>query len=171
MYDPDLTLDVEMMCLANRYATGHHYISRHGDKQFQASNEVRDIVCWVTGATRRLIIREDGKRGVKLLELNVPAGIYIMGGYHFQDRYTHEIPQEKEALFNKLLDIVPTELIEASQGGSKLLAADWLAANPQEVEELLPHLYDKYWQWSWERCSYTIRFFANAEERRRRGYA
>jgi hypothetical protein len=168
IYDPAFTLPVEMMCLANRYATGHHYINLHSDKEYQASNDVRDIICWCTGATRRVVIKTvktPTSAPVKMIEISVPQGIYIMSGFNFQSHYTHEIPQEQETLFKKLIAILPPELATAD----KLTQADWLAVNPAWVQTYLPSRYEDYLTWSQERCSFTIRFFADAEERRRRG--
>ena len=76
--------------------------------------------------------------------------------------YTHEIPKESEALFKKLLVLVPDGLGVLSK---HVYAADWLAEHPRvvmrslEEKKQLPDLYAKYKVWSEERCSYTIRFF------------
>lgn len=47
---------VTMMCLANMYRTGNQCIDEHSDKEGQMSS-IRDVVCWLVGAPRRLIIR------------------------------------------------------------------------------------------------------------------
>lgn len=161
MYADKGSKDTAVMCLANKYQTGRHYISKHSDKEYQVSH-IHDIICWVTGATRRIIIRPK-KSSDKVLEVNIPQGIYIMRGDVlridiasnvgvFQKNYTHEIPKESEALFTKLTAIVPDDI-------EGLDAADWLAAHPKTVKRKLPSLYAKYLVWSQERCSYTIRFF------------
>jgi hypothetical protein len=72
------------MCLSNKYQTGRHYISKHSDKEFQVSH-IRDVICWVTGKSRKLIIRSR-KPSTKILEITIPEGIYIMKGDYFQRR-------------------------------------------------------------------------------------
>jgi len=145
-----------MMCLANMYRTGYHCIDEHSDDCDQMSS-IRDVVCWVIGAPRRLIIRSRKAHGhKKLLCVGIPTGIYIMKGEWFQRTYTHEIPREKESMYNRLCAIVPREIM--AQG--KLHAADWLAEHPEEIAARYPKDVKDYTQWRNPRCSYTVRFFA-----------
>ena len=154
MYNADD--NVSMMCLANMYQTGHHCISEHSDKEGQFSS-IRDVVCWVTGAARRIIIRERDKfGGRKMVSVGIPTGIYIMQGEFFQRTYTHEIPREKDAMFNRLCSLVPDDVKVLG----KLHSADWLAANPGGVIAGYPRDANDYQRWRELRCSYTIRFFA-----------
>jgi hypothetical protein len=81
-YSNEDSASTAVMCLANKYQTGRHYISKHSDKEYQVSH-IHDIICWVTGASRRVIIKSK-KDKVKLLELRMPQGIYIMKGDMFQ---------------------------------------------------------------------------------------
>ena len=145
-----------MMCLANKYRTGYHCIDEHSDKEGQFSS-IRDIVCWVVGEPRRLIIRSRKPQGhKKLLIVGIPTGIYIMRGEWFQRTYSHEIPREKEAMYNRLRTIVPQDIQE--QG--KLHSADWLAEHPEAVAASYPKDVKDYTRWCNVRCSYTVRFFA-----------
>ena len=148
--------NVSMMCLANMYQTGHHCISEHSDKEGQFSS-IRDVVCWVTGAARRIIIRERKKYGGrKMVSVGIPTGIYIMQGEFFQRTYTHEIPREKDAMYKRLCSIVPEDVKVLG----KLHSADWLAANADVVVAAFPKDSADYERWRELRCSYTIRFFA-----------
>jgi len=152
---------IKMMCLANKYQTGYHAISKHSDKEGQFAH-IRDIWCWVVGEPRRIVIRTRPKVSTTteqlVLSVSIPTGIYVMQGEMFQRTYTHEIPREKESLFNKL-SIIATYEVRAA---GKLHIADWLAWNPQTVSECTtPQVYQEYVRWSNPRCSYTIRFFAD----------
>lgn len=146
----DIGDDVLTMCLANRYTTDYHCIGKHSDDESQFC-DIRDVVCWVTGKARRIIIR-DKKKNEIVLSIVIPQGVYIMRGDKFQSRYTHEIPRENVSLFDKLSVIAPNEL-------SKLEKADWLSEHASKVKRKHPDLYERYKEWNQERCSYTIRFF------------
>jgi len=156
MYGISADSECATMCLGNLYPTGYHCIGKHSDDEKQMSDACKDVVCWVVGAARRLIIREK-KHGKQLqdrivLSVLIPQGVYIMHGNMFQSRYSHEIPREGVALFDKLCSIAPQDI-------PKLEQADWLAANPKAVKEQYRKLYEQYKDWSEPRASYTIRYF------------
>ncbi len=130
----------------------------------------RDIVCWVDGCARRIILRPKEKNGPVLLDVSIPHGIYIMSGEYFQRRsngyypfdprtkfakYTHEIPREQPSLFEKLLVLVPDDISDKG----KICSADWLSNNEDVVKRNFPLLYKKFLLWNTYRCSYTVRFF------------
>ena len=140
-----------LMCLANSYPTGHHCIGKHSDDEQQMS-ELRDVVCWVVGATRRLIIRDKKNNDNVLLDVHIPEGIYIMHGKDFQSYYKHEIPREQEALFKKMSELAPTDL-------NPLQKSDWLSEHPEVIREKMADKYEKYLEWKKVRDSYTMRFF------------
>jgi alkylated DNA repair dioxygenase AlkB len=153
IYDVKNELDVSSpitMCLANLYPTYHHSISKHSDDESQFSY-IRDVICWVVGNPRTLIIRPKTSSDI-ILSLDLPQGIYIMKGEWFQSDFTHEIPKKKETLFKKLSILAPNEL-------STLEKADWLSNNKKIIKEKLPDLYRDYKDWNSSRASYTIRYF------------
>jgi hypothetical protein len=144
----------DTMCLANRYETGFHCIGRHSDSEGQLSTSVRDVVCWVVNATRRLIIRNiDKKDSTIILSVSLPEGIYIMKGDRFQSTYTHEIPREQTALFNKLC-------LKHAQTMDKYFAKhinrytsldeqmEWLCNHRKLVKSQCPESYRAYKQWA-----------------------
>jgi len=140
-----------LMCLANSYPSGYHCIGKHSDDESQMS-ELRDVICWVTGVTRRMIFRDKKKKDAVVLDISLPEGIYIMHGKKFQSCYKHEIPREKGSLFKKLSTLAPAEL-------SSLKKADWLIDNSEQVKDKMPEKYEEYLSWAQKRDSYTMRFF------------
>lgn len=173
------------MCLANDYRNCFEYISEHSDdeKQFGTLN---DIICWVVGASRKLIIREKigEKKNISILEFDLPEGLYIMSGKEFQKNYTHEIPREYESWFktkfckivDKYLDYDELNYDDMSLGDDDEIAdnakmikkAQWMSDNPKIMRKELKGKkirgknmnYDEAFDlWNQRRTSYTIRYF------------
>jgi hypothetical protein len=135
------------MCLVNFYPSCRHNIGRHSDDEKQFSSDIPDVICWVLGGeNRRLIIRNMDAEIV--LSLCLTNCIYVMSGSKFQINYTHEIPQEYAALFNKMSEKAPEDL-------TTLLKADWLLAYPK-----VGMRYTGWDEWATPRTSFTVRFFA-----------
>ena len=156
------------MCLTNIYRSGYHYIGAHAvdERQF---GELNDVICWVSGATRRLVVTENNGRVI--IDAAMPEGIYIMQGRSFQQNYKHEIPREYDASFKHFCKVI--DGITANNGEvapiTSLQKADWLLENFDEARNKIAQLRvhgrtsaelvsDFNW-WARERVSHTIRFF------------
>jgi len=142
------------MCLVNEYTTLRHCIGVHSDDEEQFGT-LRDVICWVDGATRRLILR-DKKTKAMVLNLELPEGLYIMRGRSFQKDYTHEIPRAMDSTFEELRKLLPEKI----KSHDKNQIADWMSANSKWVKENTESkLYQRYLKWNQIRVSYTVRFF------------
>ena len=120
---------------------------------------LKDVICWVDGATRRLIIR-DKLTNKCVLNIELPEGLYIMRGSSFQKEYTHEIPRAMDTTFNALVKLIEEGNSDAIEGMEKNEIADWLAANKKWVRRNTDkRLYNRYLKWNQIRVSYTIRYF------------
>lgn len=142
------------MCLVNDYTTLHHYISSHGDDDRQMGN-LGDVICWVTGAVRKLVIDTKSKPHTKLLEFDLLPGLYVMRGRRFQKEYRHGIPQELESFFKRIATkYAPADIPDM------LHKSDWLAENYASVmKQLSTDDQRLFSQWLDTRNSYTIRYF------------
>ncbi|KAJ3287521.1 hypothetical protein HDU79_005633, partial [Rhizoclosmatium sp. JEL0117] len=149
-------------CLENDYDCGRNYISEHSDN-IKPLGPLKDVYCWVTGPSVRTLtlrVRAIGKRvpaSLKqycgnpenadatrnLMSVLVPAGLYVMRGNRFQERYSHEIPQMHEALLKRVLvmakklwyafpDVV--ELTEKGASQTGLIQALWVKENKEIVK-------------------------------------
>jgi len=140
-------------CLVNEYTTKRHCIHAHGDDEKQFG-QLRDVVCWIEGATRRVIIRDNQEKII--LNVEMPQGLYVMKGRRFQKTYTHEIPRELDTVFTSLQSLLPENIKELES----LDQADWLASHPKYVQKHADNnLYERYKKWAVSRTSYTIRYF------------
>jgi hypothetical protein len=140
-------------CLVNEYPTKRHYVSVHRDDP-KLFGGIKDVICWVVGVTRRLIIRDYATKRV-VINVQLPEGLYIMRGSKFQKEYTHEIPQEMSSTFTMLQSYLPPEIAELDT----LLQADWLASHGKDLRKVLTAKdYARYKNWTGLRVSYTIRF-------------
>lgn len=94
------------ICLANAYTTCHHCIHAHSDDEKQM-DRIKDVICFVTGATRRLVLTNNSKPRSIVLDVSLPEGLYIMRGSTFQKNYKHEIPREYESAFKHFCSVIP----------------------------------------------------------------
>lgn len=170
------------MCLENDYDQGHQKISEHSDDERQFG-ELHDVFCWITGpAARPAIFRvkkdkkavrpslhqyccipEKPEKSRELFSIALPAGLYVMSGKPFQQRYTHEFPSIHENLFKRLVAAAtkewgvdsrqqaskrvklteelkfPSDPILSSKGApmTALVQACWLKEHKQQVTDLL----------------------------------
>lgn len=156
MYEDVLDKETtDTMCLANRYTTGYHCISRHSDEEGQSSSSCKDVICWVVGAARRLIFRNSNKRDTDIvLSVSLPEGIYIMRGKRFQRSFTHEIPREKVATFNKLCIRYNKAMVQhfsscIEDSTTATQRAEWLSDNGKIVKgRCKDDMYCQYKAWS-----------------------
>jgi alkylated DNA repair dioxygenase AlkB len=146
------------MCLANAYENGYENIAAHSDDEKQMGN-LHDVFCFVTGATRTAVFRHKQDK-TKVLEVQLPEGLYVMQGQPFQQRYTHEFPKIKG--FDKMVGACPSDLVD------NLAKARWISDHPVEVKSHLRGLKRRkgglpvdelYDSWNIQRYSYTLRCF------------
>lgn len=145
------------MCLENEYTTRRHNIAAHPDATDQMGT-LTDVICWVTGAVRKLTLDTNVPKGQKneiVLEVDIAEGIYIMRGRRFQEDYRHGIKDENAAMFDRLRAIYPPKDITDA-----VKQADWLAANANIVRpQLSAKDAETFDYWLESRTSYTVRFF------------
>ncbi|KAI8609039.1 hypothetical protein BC830DRAFT_1152656 [Chytriomyces sp. MP71] len=195
------------MCLENDYDCGRHGQAEHADLDKQ-SGDLKDVFCWVTGPARREAIfrvrkakkgpenealRRYCSRDVKgqesreLFSLMLPAGLYVMQGKTFQERYSHDFPQLHEKLFRRILRVAPTlfendgfptkvPLTDKGASQTTLVQASWLKENKDLVTQVvLKGKFSKskgtekadaeaFEEWCQERTSYTLRQFRPCSE-------
>lgn len=185
------------MCLENDYDNGREAISEHADDENQFGS-LHDVFCWVTGpasrcgvfrvkTTRKGVAPElhrlcadpsdpDGSR--ELFSINIPAGLYVMRGRKFQERYTHEFPEMHKSLFDSLrnhADLIPgfPLAVEKSEKGASrapVVQANWVKEHIDEVKAVIRSKKLKRRrpvgedvaaidEWCLERTSYTLRSF------------
>ena len=188
------------MCLENDYDNGREYISEHPDDEKQM-HDLHDVYCWVTGPAARLAVfrvklvnkkvppqlhqyccnsaNPEGTRD--LFSIEIPAGLYVMRGRCFQERYSHEFPQCQETLFKRLLKFAPTLWVDfpvlvpkTDRGASAAptVQAAWIKQNSARVRAAIadgkickkkgaPTDDDAaFAEWCLERTSYTLRRFS-----------
>jgi hypothetical protein len=185
------------MCLENDYDNGREAISEHADDENQFG-ELHDVFCWVTGrASREGVFRvKTVKKAVpaglkrycadessrELFSVCIPAGLYVMRGRQFQQRYTHEFPELHKSLFESLrkhgseMEGFPVAVEQTARGAPRapVVQAAWVKDHPNEVKRLIRSKKLKrrrdvaddmtaFDEWCEERTSYTLRNFDPAK--------
>lgn len=192
------------MCLENDYDNGREAISEHADDENQFGS-LHDVFCWVTGPASRcgvFRVKTTKKNGVapklhelcanpndpnvsrELFSINIPAGLYVMRGRKFQERYTHEFPELHKSLFDSLrnhADLIPgfpaaTEIEKSVKGASRvpLVQANWVKEHADVVKSVIRSKklkrrrpvsedVEAIDEWCLERTSYTLRSFDPAK--------
>lgn len=147
------------MCLVNDYGSGREAISEHSDDEAMApGGKIEDVVCWIDGPAKRLLIIRDAVTHEVVLKLNLGRCVYAMRGTEFQTLFTHEVPEQHPALYKKMCGLAaqqedfPESTIDKSR---------WLVGAEDFLRPLLSDKdYQKYLEWRLHRISYTIRAFA-----------
>lgn len=189
------------MCLENDYGNGRLYISEHSDDE-RSFGLVHDVFCYITGpASREGVFRVSKRRKHcvvlhnammtrDLFRIRIPAGLYVMRGRAFQQRYTHEFPQLHEGLFKRICSRAakvfpgfPSKVDDRPDGCSQkgLVQAAWLKEHREDVLRQIDGGAFKtskrhrlqttpaqdrasFEEWCLHRTSYTLRNFQVSED-------
>lgn len=142
------------MCLANAYYHGAHYISDHSDDE-TAMGPFHNVYCFSVGATRKLRIKRKSTKKT-VIELDLPAGFYVMCGEDFQKLFTHGFPKTSFTIPN-----LPKEL----EGANDIAKADWALNHLSQIASTLSAAKaKKFREWTQARFSYTLRKFEEQEQ-------